>query len=198
MGLVARASDRPQVNRAGCRLCRLPASSEFIRQEPFVGAMNHNPNFRIRRRGRPGPFVAAMRVEIGGQGGPPQVVGRLEQGRTRIFLPLSLSSHGVHGLLAIRSHACCNRIEPAALARLTNLYGDPSATGVDTPLASSPDFGLTLSECIHLPGMSWSGLLQVARSCAPDPTAQQSHGQLGASWTDLIRRGGSCCFRARG
>lgn len=34
-------------------------------QEPLVGATNNDPNFRIRRRGSPGPFVVAMRAEFG-------------------------------------------------------------------------------------------------------------------------------------
>ena len=38
-----------------------------------------------------------MRVELGEQGGPPQVLGRLEQGRIRKFLPLSVSLHETLG-----------------------------------------------------------------------------------------------------
>src|SRR5439155_12123884 len=108
------ASDRLQPDRARCRPCRPPASADFIRREPFVGATNYNPNFRIRGRGTPRPLVAAMRAEIGEQGGPPQVLGRLEQGRFRIFLPLSLSLHEAHGLLARNAIATFAGTRPAS------------------------------------------------------------------------------------
>src|ERR1700730_3741527 len=66
-----------------------------------------------------------------------------------------------------------------------------------------------ISETINRTSSANTGKLRRAlmcptkRFCNKIGTQQRSphlstHGRLGASWMDLIRRGGSCCFRARG
>src|SRR5262249_19461313 len=78
----------PVVSRAGCQL---PANLHVANSASE--ATNYNPNVRIRGRGSPGPFVAAMRAVLGEQGGPTQVIGRLKQRRlwiSQVLLSMSL------------------------------------------------------------------------------------------------------------
>src|SRR5262249_8529147 len=92
------ASARSQPYRARCRPRRPSASINVAAQNSFVGATNHNRDFRMRGE-EPWSFASLDGAKLGHYGGPAQITRRSEQRRSRILLPcvfgvmLSVAAH---------------------------------------------------------------------------------------------------------